>query len=308
MRATASRLKAWFESDFFWDFSHEGVAVASFCLLVFLCLIALCAPVIAPQDPFDLASIDIAFANLPPSWAAGGDPAFVLGTDDQGRDLLSAILYGMRLSIAIGLVSVFLSVVLGVVFGLLAGFAGGVADAVIMRVCDAFLSFPAILIALLIDGILKAALPQGMGEATAYCVLVFAITLSGWVKYARTVRSLTLVEKDKEYVLAARVIGVSRTRIVFRHILPNVLSPLFVLATVGVATAIMTESTLSFLGVGVPPTTPSLGSLIRIGNDYLFSGQWWLCIFPGAVLVAIVMAVNLFGDWLRDATNPELKG
>ncbi len=295
------------QGDLFWQFKNSPVAIASLALMALIIFLAIFAPLLATQNPFDLASIDIASANLPPAWMDEGDFTYLLGTDDQGRDLLSAILYGLRLSLVIGLVSVFLSVVLGTICGLLSGFIGGWVDSLIMRVCDVMLSFPAILIALLIDGILKAALGGTIQEEGAYFVLIFAITLSGWVKYARTVRSLTLVEKEKEYILAARVIGVSKLKMLFKHLLPNVLSPVFVLATVGVATAVMTESTLSFLGVGVPPTTPSLGTLIRIGNDYLFSGEWWMCVFPGIVLIVLVMAVNLFGDWIRDAVNPELQ-
>lgn len=299
---------AFLQKEIVWQFRHSPVAVISSLIMLVLVLAALFAPVLASQDPFDLAGIDISWANLPPSWYDDGEKAFLLGTDDQGRDLYSAMLYGLRLSLSIGVISVFLSVVIGVFMGLLSGFAGGAVDAVIMRICDVMLSFPAILIALLIDGVLKAALPGPVHDSLSYFVLIFAITLSGWVKYARTVRGLTMVEKEKEYVLAARVIGVKKLRLMLGHILPNVLGPVFVLATVGMAGAIMTESTLSFLGVGVPPTTPSLGTLIRIGNDYLFSGEWWVSIFPGILLVLIVVSVNLFGDWLRDAMNPKLQG
>jgi peptide/nickel transport system permease protein len=193
------------------------------------------------------------------------------------------------------------------VVGLFSGCAGGWIDAFLMRVCDVMLSFPAILVALLTDGILHAVMKTDGGPGLAYFVLIFSITLSGWVKYARTVRAQTLVEKDKEYVLAARIVGASRFTLMFRHILPNVLGPVLVLGTIHVAMAVMTEATLSFLGVGVPPTTPSLGTLIRIGNDYLFSGEWWMTIFPGAVLIALVVAVNLLGDWLRDALDSKLE-
>ncbi|MGE5338076.1 MAG: ABC transporter permease, partial [Gemmatimonadota bacterium] len=237
----------------------------------------------------------------------GGDPKYLFGTDDQGRDVLSAILFGMRISLVIGVASVLLSIVLGVGLGLLSGYAGGRVDAFIMRVCDVMLSFPAILVALLIDGVLRAVVPREAHEEVAFGVLVLAIALSGWVQYARTVRGSTLVEKNKEYVQAARVIGVSPPAIMFRHVLPNVLGPVLVLATVHIATAIITEATLSFLGVGVPPTTPSLGTLIRIGNEFLFSGEWWITVFPGAALVLLVLSVNLLGDWLRDALNPKLR-
>ena len=303
-----ARVKAAAErSDVCYSFLKTPAAWVSAAVLVILCVAALLAPWIAPIDPFDLASLDVVDAHLPPAWTAEGDARFLLGTDDQGRDLLSAILYGLRLSLAISLTSVVLSITIGVGLGVAAGFAGGWVDAVLMRICDVMLSFPAILVALLADGILRSVFPGVAHESLAYFVLIFAITLSGWVPYARTVRGLTLVEKGKEFVMAAEVIGEGRLTIMRRHILPNVLGPVFVLAAVNVATAVMTEATLSFLGVGVPPTTPSLGTLIRIGNDYLFSGEWWICIFPGIVLIAVVLAVNLLGDWLRDAVNPGLQ-
>lgn len=272
-----------------------------------LIALAVGAPIFSSQNPFDLASIDISFANLPPSWTESGDPMFLFGTDDQGRDLWAAMLYGMRLSLTISVIAVALSILLGVSLGLLAGFAGGWIESLIMRVCDIMLSFPAILLALLIDGILRAALPAGEHTLLPYVVLIAVITLSGWVPYARTVRGMTLVERGREYVLSARVIGVKPRVILYRHILPNVLGPVFVLGTLHVATAILTEATLSFLGVGVPPTTPSLGTLIRIGSDFLFSSEWWITIFPGAALVALILSVNLVGDWLRDAFNPTLQ-
>lgn len=304
--APVRALLAWADTDVGYSFFRSPATVVSFVLLVLLFIAAFGAPLLAPYDPFDLASIDIAAANLPPAWMAEGTREYLLGTDDQGRDLLSAMMYGLRLSLVIGLVSVVLSIALGVLLGLVSGFCPGWLDAFIMRVCDVMLSFPAILVALLIDGIARALFPSGENETLSYGVLIFAITLSGWVRYARCVRGLTLVEKDREYVLAARVIGVGAPSILVRHILPNVLEPVFVLATVHVATAIMTEATLSFLGVGVPPTTPSLGTLIRIGNDYLFSGEWWISIFPGIVLIALVLSVNWLGDWMRDALNPRL--
>ena len=295
------------DSDLVWLFRHSPAAVLSFVIAVLIAVLALGAPVFSAQNPFDLAAIDIADASLPPVWQEGGSPNYMLGTDDQGRDLWSAMLYGLRLSLGIGLVSVALSIALGVTLGLVSGFAGGWIDTFLMRVCDVMLSFPAILVALLTDGILRAALPSESIDALAYFVLIFSITLSGWVKYARTVRGLTMVEKEKEYVLAARVVGANRLALMFKHILPNVLGPVFVLGTVHVAMAVMTEATLSFLGVGVPPTTPSLGTLIRIGNDYLFSGEWWMTIFPGTVLILLVVSVNLLGDWLRDALNSRLQ-
>ena len=243
---------------------------------------------------------------MPPAWSAEGTTRFLLGTDDQGRDILSALMYGARISLAVGLASVVLSVVIGVTFGLLAGFLGGWIDSVLMRLCDVMLSFPAILIALLIAGVGRALFPNAH-ETLAFGVLIISITLTGWVQYARTVRGSTLVERSKEYVQAARVTGVAPLRIMRSHVLPNVMGPVLVLATIQVATAIITEATLSFLGVGAPPTSPSLGTLIRVGNDYLFSGEWWITIFPGAMLVLIALSVNLLGDWLRDALNPRLR-
>ena len=293
-------------SDVLFAFFHTPSAILSSLVFALLVLLALAAPVLAPLNPFDLARIDVLDAHLPPVFCDGGDARFFFGTDDQGRDLLSTMLYGLRISLSISLISVALSIVIGVGVGLTSGFVGGALDAFLMRLCDVMLSFPAILTALLIDGVCRAIFPSTFHESLAFFVLVFAITLSGWVPYARTVRGLTLVEKGKEYVLASELTGLTKVSIMIRHILPNVLEPVYVLAAVNVATAVMTEATLSFLGVGVPPTTPSLGTLIRIGNDYLFSGEWWICIFPGLVLVALVLSVNLMSDWLRDAMNPKL--
>ena len=293
-------------SDVLFAFFRTPSAILSSLVFALLVLLALAAPVLAPLNPFDLARIDVLDAHLPPVFCDGGDARFFFGTDDQGRDLLSTMLYGLRISLSISLISVALSIVIGVGVGLTSGFVGGALDAFLMRLCDVMLSFPAILTALLIDGVCRAIFPSTFHESLAFFVLVFAITLSGWVPYARTVRGLTLVEKGKEYVLASELTGLTKVSIMIRHILPNVLEPVYVLAAVNVATAVMTEATLSFLGVGVPPTTPSLGTLIRIGNDYLFSGEWWICIFPGLVLVALVLSVNLMGDWLRDAMNPKL--
>lgn len=293
-------------SDVLFAFFHTPSAILSSLVFALLVLLALAAPVLAPLNPFDLARIDVLDAHLPPVFCDGGDARFFFGTDDQGRDLLSTMLYGLRISLSISLISVALSIVIGLGVGLTSGFVGGPLDAFLMRLCDVMLSFPAILTALLIDGVCRAIFPSTFHESIAFFVLIFAITLSGWVPYARTVRGLTLVEKGKEYVLASELTGLTKVSIMIRHILPNVLEPVYVLAAVNVATAVMTEATLSFLGVGVPPTTPSLGTLIRIGNDYLFSGEWWICIFPGLVLVALVLSVNLMGDWLRDAMNPKL--
>jgi peptide/nickel transport system permease protein len=264
------------------------------------------APWVSPHNPFDLATLNLSDSRLPPAWMEGGNRTYLLGTDDQGRDLLSALFYGARISLLVGLASVLVSLIVGVGLGLLSGFAGGKVDAFIMRVCDVMLSFPSILVALLIDGVGHAIFPKAQ-EGLAFGVLIVAISLTGWVQYARTVRGSTLVERNKEYVQAARVIGVAPLRIMFKHVLPNVMGPVLVLATIQVAAAILTEATLSFLGVGVPPTSPSLGTLIRVGNDFLFSGEWWITIFPGAMLVLIALSVNLLGDWLRDALNPRLR-
>ena len=276
-------------------------------VLAFICMFcAVFAPWVSPHNPFDLASLDLSDARLPPAWEAEGQAKYLLGTDDQGRDILSALMYGARISLFVGFAAVLLSVVVGVSLGLLSGFVGGRIDAFIMRVCDVMLSFPSILVALLIDGVGRALFPNAH-EALAFSVLIIAISLTGWVPYARTVRGSTLVERNKEYVQAARVIGVSPGRIMLKHVLPNVLGPVMVLATIQVGQAILTEATLSFLGVGVPPTSPSLGTLIRVGNDFLFSGEWWITIFPGLMLVLIALSVNLLGDWLRDAVNPRLR-
>ena len=300
-------LARFWDSDVAYSFRQSPVAIGATVVAILMVFSAVFAAWVAPHNPFDLATLNLLDASLPPSWEEGGQPRFLLGTDDQGRDVYSAILYGMQISLAIGAASVVLSIALGVGLGLLSGYVGGRVDAFIMRVCDVMLSFPAILVALLIDGVARAALPRESHSEVAYAVLVLAIALSGWVQYARTVRGSTLVEKNKEYVQAARVIGVSPMAIMGKHVLPNVLGPVLVLGTVHVATAVLTEATLSFLGVGVPPTTPSLGTLIRIGQEFLFSGEWWITIFPGLALVLFVLSVNLLGDWLRDALNPKLR-
>lgn len=295
-----------FDSDVWHSFRSSPTAMVA-AVIAFVCVFcALFAPLIAPHNPFDLATLELGDSRLPPAWSAGGNPRYLLGTDDQGRDILSALMYGTRISLFVGLASVLVSMLIGVSLGLLSGFAGGRVDGLIMRVCDVMLSFPSILIALLIDGVGRALFPNAH-DTLAFAVLIIAISLTGWVQYARTVRGSTMVERNKEYVQAARVIGVTPLRIMRRHVLPNVLGPVMVLATIQVALAIITEATLSFLGVGVPPTSPSLGTLIRVGNDFLFSGEWWITIFPGAVLVLITLSVNLLGDWLRDALNPRLR-
>ena len=293
-------------SDVWHDFTHSPLALLA-ALVALLCVGgALFAPWLAPHDPFDLATLDLADSHLPPAWLADGRAAYPLGTDDQGRDILSALLYGARISLMVGLGSVALSVVVGVTTGLVAGFVGGVVDAVLMRLCDVMLSFPTILIALLVDGVGRVVFPHSR-DMLAFAVLIFALSFTDWVRYARTVRGSTLVERRKEYVQAARLVGVSRGRLLRRHVLPNVLGPVLVLATIQLAVAIQTEATLSFLGVGVSPTSPSLGTFINEGNKQLFSGAWWLVVFPGAMLLLIALSMNLFGDWLRDALNPRLR-
>ncbi len=302
----SSLLARWLDSDVGYSFRTSPMAIGA-ALIAFVCVFcAVFAGWVSPHNPFDLTTLNLSDARLPPAWYADGQRTYLLGTDDQGRDILSAVIYGARISLVVGVVSVILSVIAGVALGLLAGFRGGWIDTFLMRLCDVMLSFPAILVALLIAGVGRALFPEAT-ESLAFGVLILAISLTGWVQYARTVRGSTLVERNKEYVQAARVTGVSPLRIMTRHVLPNVLGPVLVLATIQVATAIITEATLSFLGVGVPPTSPSLGTLIRIGNDYLFSGEWWITIFPGVMLVLIALSVNLLGDWLRDALNPRLQ-
>ena len=297
---------AW-NGDIAWSFRHSPVAIVSAIVLAICLVAAVFAPWVAPHNPFDLRTLNLLDSLAPPAWLTGTKAGYPLGTDDQGRDVLSAIMFGARISLLVGFLSVALAIVLGVALGLVAGYVGGKVDAFIMRVADVQLSFPAILIALLIDGVARAVLPRDAHADVALFVLVFAIGAANWVQYARTVRGSTMVEKNREYVQAARVIGIPPLGIMRRHLLPNVLGPVLVLGTINIATAIVTEATLSFLGVGVPPTQPSLGTLIRVGNDFLFSGEWWITIFPGAALVIMVLAINLLGDWLRDALNPKLR-
>jgi len=302
-----SALHRFFDSDIFHSFKGSPVVVIAAALTVACILAATFAPWVAPHNPFDLRTLNLLDAFTPPSWTERGNPAYLLGTDDQGRDVLSTIIYGSRMSLVVGLLATILAMVVGVTLGLVSGYAGGRVDAFIMRVADIQLSFPAILIALLIDGVARAVLPKGSHDEVVVYVLILAIAASGWVGYARTVRGSTLVERNKEYVQAARVIGRHPVAIMFSHVLPNVLGPVLVLATLQVGAAIITESSLSFLGVGVPPTQPSLGTLIRVGNDFLFSGEWWITVFPGFALVLLVLAINVLGDWLRDALNPKLR-
>jgi peptide/nickel transport system permease protein len=300
-------LRRFLDGDLFYSFRRRpGVIVAA--VIAAVCILtAVFAPWVAPHNPFDLKTLNLLDAFTPPAFTGRGNPSYLLGTDDQGRDVLSTIIFGSRMSLLVGLIATLLAMVIGVTLGLLSGYIGGKVDAFIMRVADIQLSFPAILIALLVDGLARVALPKELHDQLALYVLVLAIAASGWVRYARTVRGSTLVERNKEYVQAARVIGRHPIAIMFTHVLPNVLGPVLVLVTLHIGEAIITEATLSFLGVGVPPTQPSLGTLIRIGNDFLFSGEWWITVFPGAALVILVLAINVLGDWLRDALNPRLR-
>jgi peptide/nickel transport system permease protein len=303
----AGRFAAALDSDLLHAFLRSKITVAAALITIVLIGAAILAPWIAPHDPFDLRQLNLLDSHLPPAWFADGDPRYLLGTDDQGRDVLSTILYGSRISLSVGVLSVALAAALGIVLGLIAGYAGGFLDSLVMRIADVQLTFPAILIALLIDGTVRALFGAQRNEVLEFWVLVLSIGLSFWVQYARTVRGSTLVEKSKDYVLAAQLIGIHPAKILFRHVLPNVIGPVLVIATINLALAIITEATLSFLGVGLPPTQPSLGTLIRIGNNFLFAGEWWIAIFPGITLALLVVAINLLGDWLRDALNPRLR-
>jgi peptide/nickel transport system permease protein len=303
-----NRLARMWDSDIAWSFRHSPVAIVATTVALIIILGAVFAPWIAPYDPFDSASLNLMDGFTPP-----GEPnqftgnVYLMGTDNQGRDIFSTILYGARISLFVGFAAVALGMFLGIGLGLLAGWRGGWVDSLLMRIADVQLSFPSILIALLIFGVARGFIPPTMREEVAIWVLIVSIGLSDWVQFARVVRGATMVEKSKEYVQAARVIGVHPARIVIKHILPNVMGPVLVIATIGLALAIIAEATLSFLGVGVPPTQPSLGTLIRIGQQYLFSGEWWIILFPSIALLLLALSVNLLGDWLRDALNPRLR-
>ena len=299
--------RAW-QSDFMWAFRKSPVAIVSALCVAFLMLGALFAPLIAPHNPFDPATLNLmnGFSKpMEPNLITG--ETFVFGTDDQGRDVLSTILFGMRVSLFVGITAVLFAMVLGISLGLIAGYVGGWIETIIMRAADVQLTFPAILVAMLIFGIAKGFTPVDMRDEMAIWVLIIAIGLSDWVQFARVVRGATLVEKSKDYVEAARLIGRRPFAIMLRHILPNVMSPVLVIATISLALAIIAEATLSFLGVGAPPTQPSLGTLIRIGQGFLFSGEWWILFFPAVTLLILALSVNLLGDWLRDALNPRLR-
>jgi len=296
------------DNDVWWSFKSSSITVTAALGTLLIVVVAFLSPLLAPHTPFDPATLSLSDGLKPPVfWSADGEWAFPLGTDDQGRDVLSSIMYGTRLSLVVGFASVVVAMALGITLGLVSGYIGGAVDAVIMRAADVQLTFPAILVALLIDGVVRGLISVQRHDEIALYVIIGAVGLSFWVQYARTVRSSVLVEKNKEYVQAARVIGLSAPLIMVRHVLPNVTGPVLVIATLNLGFAIISEATLSFLGVGLPPTQPSLGTLIRLGNEVLQSGDWWITVFPGATLAALVLAVNLLGDWLRDALNPKLR-
>lgn len=295
------------ENELLYLFLHNRIAQLAAIIAIVMIGGAILANLIAPTDPYDLASYDLLDSLLPPSWSEGGDGRFLIGTDDQGRDLFSAILYGTRLSLIVGLLSISFACILGVSVGLMAGYLGGRFDAIVMRIADVQLSLPAILTALLIDGIARGILPQQNHDDLMIVVLTVAIGLSLWVNFARTARASTFVEKNKEYVQATEIMGMHPLRIMLVQILPNILGPIMVILTVDLAVAILLEATLSFLGVGVPPNQPSLGTLIRIGTEYMFSGEWWIVIFPSLTLIVLIVSVNVLGDFLRDALNPKLR-
>lgn len=307
MARVASAITRLSDSDLWWSFRRSPLTIIATLVVIVFVLIAVLAPWLATQNPFDPGALDILDARLPPAWVEGGSLRYPLGSDSQGRDVLSTILYGARISLGVSLAANLAAMVLGVTLGLIAGYFGGRLDDMLMRVADVQLSFPTILIALLIDGIARQVVPRDIHATLAIPLVVLAIALANWVQYARTVRGSTMVEKNREYVQAARVIGVGPAYVLARHILPNVLGPVLVIATLGFGSAILTEAALSFLGLGVPATHPSLGTLIRIGNEVLFSGEWWITVFPAIALVLLVLAVNLLGDWLRDALNPKLR-
>ena len=294
-------------SDFWYELLNSPVTLASAIVIVLMVIGCSFAPVFAPHTPFDPATISILDNNLPPAWADGGDPRFLFGTDLQGRDVLSAMLYGGRISLLVGIGAVALSVVIGMTVGLLAGYFGGMTDTVLMRVAEIQFAFPPILIALLFNGILKASLPADVFAQAAVPIMILAIGLAGWVQFARIVRASAMVQRNQDYVTACHAIGLPTATIILRHIIPNILGPVLVLAMLQIAVAIVTEATLSFLGLGTPLTEPSLGALIQIGSQYLFSGIWWVVIFPGVMLLVMVVAFNLVADWVRDYLNPRLR-
>ena len=301
------RLSRAIDSDLFYAFKRSKLTVVAAIIALILMTLAVAAPLVAVQNPFDPSQLELMNSRIAPLWTADGQNPYLLGTDEQGRDVLSAILYGLRISLIVGVLGVVFAAVLGIGLGLIAGYFGGWIDGLIMRIADVQLTFPAILIALLINGVAKSVLGNRLDAMTTVAVLVFAIGLSFWVQYARTVRGSVMVEKNKDYVAAAQLIGLPSRVILLRHVLPNTMGPILVIATINLALAIITEATLSFLGSGMPDTMPSLGTLIRIGNNYLFAGEWWVIGFPGLALAALILSINLVGDWLRDALNPKLQ-
>ncbi|MDC0044369.1 ABC transporter permease [Pelagibacteraceae bacterium] len=296
-----------YDTDTGYSFFNSKIAIISSSIFFIIFLCSFFAGIVAPYNPFDPASVSLMDAFTPPIWSEGGSASFFLGTDQQGRDMFSTMIYGSRISLIVGFASIFFAMILGVFLGVTAGYIGGRYEIIVMRITDIQLTIPTILMALLVDGIARAIISRSMHDEMAIYVLIFAIGISEWPQFARVTRASTLVEKNKEYVSASRIIGLSNIIIMFKHILPNILRPILVIATIGLALAIITESTLSFLGVGVPPTTPSLGTLIRFGNNFLFSGEWWITFFPAIFLVVLALSINLLGDWMRDALNPKLK-
>ncbi|QDO98623.1 ABC transporter permease [Ferrovibrio terrae] len=300
-------LRSWVDSDLAYSFRRSPAVVVSAVVALTIILAAVLAPLVSPFNPFNPAAVKLMDAFTPPAWTDEGQLTYLLGTDDQGRDLFSTLLYGSRISLLVGFSAIAFAAVFGTLIGVLCGYRGGWLDIAVMRVADVQLTIPNILIALTIDGIARTALPRELHNEIAIFVLIFAIGIADWPQFARVARSAALVERHKDYVSAARVIGQPSWVIVLRHVLPNTLGPVLVLATVGLALAVLAEATLSFLGVGVPPTQPSLGTLIRVGQSFLFSGEWWITFFPALTLVLLVLAVNVLGDWLRDALNPKLR-
>ena len=296
-----------YDTDIGYSFFNSKIAIisSSIFLIIFLC--SFLAEIVAPYDPFDPLNISLMDAFIPPVWSEGGNANFFLGTDQQGRDMFSTMIYGSRISLIVGFSSIIFAMILGVSLGITAGYIGGRYETIVMRLTDVQLTIPSILMALLVDGIARAIISKSMHDEMAIYVLIFAIGISEWPQFARVTRASTLVEKNKEYISASKIIGLSNILIMFKHILPNILRPILVIATIGLALAIITESTLSFLGVGIPPTTPSLGTLIRFGNNFLFSGEWWITFFPAIFLIVLALSINLLGDWMRDALNPKLK-
>jgi peptide/nickel transport system permease protein len=306
-RAATGWFRRAIDSDVFYSFRRSKLTMVAAAVALLFFLVAIFAPLLAVQNPFDPAQLQLMNSRIAPLWTPDGQSPYLLGTDEQGRDVLSAILYGLRISLTVGVLGVLFSGTLGIVLGLIAGYVGGHVDSLIMRIADVQLTFPAILIALLVNGVVKSVFGDRLDAMSTLGLLVFAIGLSFWVQYARTVRGSVMVEKNRDYVASAQLIGLPARVILWRHILPNTMGPVLIIATINLALAIITEATLSFLGTGMPDTMPSLGTLIRIGNNYLFSGEWWIVAFPGFALAALILSINLLGDWLRDALNPKLR-